>query len=94
MYEIHGADFFEADGPPLCVFRMPKHFPEEATIMHTHDVHELMILTEGQTTHVLNGKEYPLLPGDVYLMHPGEYHTFRCEPSETMTEINLLFDFM
>ena len=77
--------------PPLCVFRIPLHSHNGTTL--THDFYELMIVGKGTATHRLNGKEYSLLPGDVYLMRPGDVHEILVEPSGAIAEVNVLFEF-
>jgi|APSaa5957512622_1039677.scaffolds.fasta_scaffold65323_1 AraC-like DNA-binding protein len=91
METMRGKDFFDPDGPPLCVFRMPLH--EFSRSVHGHDCYELMIIREGEATHGINGKEYVLLPGDVYLMRPGDEHEIIVSPSGAIAESNVLFDF-
>jgi len=91
MEHILGKDYFDPDGPPLCVFRMPLR--SYSKNVHTHDFHELMVIREGKATHVLNGKEYVLLPGDVYLMRPGDEHGIMIDPTEAVAEVNVLFEF-
>ena len=90
MKTLHGAEFFYADAPPLCIFRIPRN-PLKNTI-HTHDFHELMFITEGQATHVLNNKEDPLLPGDVYLIRPGDKHGHTCSTPDGIAQVNVIFD--
>ena len=38
METMCGKNFFDPDGPPLCVFRMPLH--ESSRSVHGHDCHE------------------------------------------------------
>ena len=91
METMCGKNFFDPDGPPLCVFRMPLH--ESSRSVHGHDCHELMIVREGEATHCINGRQYVLLPGDVYLMRPGDLHEIIVNPSGAIAEANVLFDF-
>ena len=88
METMYGKEFFYPGIIPLCVFPMPMHSGDRE--LHNHDFYELMIIAKGQATHTVNGKEYPLLPGDIYMIRPGVKHAYHCE--EGMAEINVLFD--
>jgi AraC-like DNA-binding protein len=52
-----------------------------------------MIIARGKATHLLNDKEYPLLPGDVYFIRPGDRHGFVVEEPDVLAEVNVLFVF-
>ncbi len=43
-------------------------------LLHCHDFFEVEIILEGQGTHILNGKEYPLSAGSAYLVKPTDIH--------------------
>ncbi len=45
MEHIMGKDYFDPDGPPLCVFRMPLH--SYSKNVHTHDFVELRKMMNG-----------------------------------------------
>jgi len=87
--ELLGTEFFEPGEPPLCVFRMTPHGTSRR--VHTHDFHELMIIVQGKATHLLNDREYPLLPGDVYFIRPGDKHGFVVRDPDVLQEVNLVF---
>ena len=46
---------------------------------HTHDFFELECILSGRGTHLLNGREYPLKEGSVYLLTPTDVHAVRVE---------------
>lgn len=87
---VQAQDYFESGDLPLCVFRMPLHTGGKA--MHTHDFHEIMIVTKGTATHCVNGQDCLLLPGDVYVLRPGDRHEIITAPSAKVAEVNVLFD--
>ena len=87
---VQAQDYFESGDLPLCVFRMPLHSGGKA--MQTHDFHEIMIVTKGTATHCVNGEDCLLLPGDVYVLRPGDRHEIITGPSATIAEVNVLFD--
>ena len=43
---------------------------------HTHDCYELMLLETGTGWCGVNGKHYPMLHGDMFLIRPGDVHEF------------------
>ena len=49
---------------------------------HTHNIWELVLFEKGETSNVVNGKEYVVKPGDVFLLGPPHTHaiTFRSTP--------------
>src|SRR5690625_2016408 len=61
--------------------------PEE----HSHEFIELVYVLEGTAKHVFEGKLYPIRTNDVFIINPGEIHTFKVEPGESLEIINCLF---
>lgn len=59
------------------------HFNIETAILnadfaeHEHDFSELVIITEGSGQHIIDGEEYPIHPGDVYVINGDVTHGFR-----------------
>lgn len=45
-------------------------------IMHTHDFTELLLVGNGTGSYRTPDGEYQLEPGDIFLLHPGQYHQF------------------
>ncbi len=71
--------------PLLFVFEeiMPKNAPvfprdsrNETTPLHKHDYVEFFYTTEGEATHILNGKKYPVKSGDACILTPNDVHGF------------------
>jgi AraC-like DNA-binding protein len=58
---------------------------------HSHDFIELVYLISGSADHVFEGQAYPIKAGDVFIINPGEVHTYRTEPGERIDIINCLF---
>lgn len=58
---------------------------------HSHEFIELVFVIEGSAKHVFEGKSYPIKTNDVFIINPGEIHTFKVEPGETLEIINCLF---
>ncbi len=49
---------------------------------HSHNIWELVLFEKGETSNIVNGKEYIAKPGDVFLLGPPHTHaiTFRSTP--------------
>ena len=45
--------------------------------VHVHDVHEVFIFVEGTGVLPINGRDYPIQTGDVFIVEPGEDHHTR-----------------
>ena len=58
-------------------------------IPHFHDYYELEIILSGTGKTLINGKEYPVKPGSVYLLTPADVHKY--EFYEEVTLLNLVF---
>ncbi len=43
-------------------------------IRHCHDEMEINVFLSGQGTYLVNGVEYPVRAGDVFLFHPCMFH--------------------
>ncbi len=58
--------------------------------LHWHDCCEMELVLSGHGIHTINGREYPLRPGDLYLFTPADCHSIRAEtPYEV---IGIMFD--
>jgi AraC-like DNA-binding protein len=44
---------------------------------HIHDCYEMVIVTSGWGTHIVNGNEYSLKPGDIYIINEDSSHGFK-----------------
>lgn len=47
---------------------------DEIFLLHTHDYYEIEYASEGTGTNRINGIEYPILPGSVWLLGPNDDH--------------------
>jgi len=45
--------------------------------LHIHDFHELAVVLSGAALHVIDDKEYPVIRGDVFVVHGNHRHTFK-----------------
>ena len=47
--------------------------------LHWHNCWELEIVTDGIGKQTINGSEFEIAPGSVYILNPTDYHEVRCE---------------
>lgn len=66
-----------------------KKISEDFTL-HWHDFFEIELVLSGRATHLLNGKEYPLGRGDIFVLNPSDYHGIRV--IEELELINIMLD--
>lgn len=67
------------------------HHEHNTPTVHSHDFIELVYVVGGQAGHVFEGECYRIQAGDVFIINPGEVHTYRTEPGESIEIINCLF---
>lgn len=87
-HEFHLTDFAGSREVALHVQMadLRRDFP-----LHTHDFLELVVILGGSGIHVIDGEEYPLGAGDVFVVGGRLVHGFRCG-SEGLRLCNLMFD--
>lgn len=47
---------------------------------HKHDFYACMLFTQGNGTHEIDFKQYPVKPGSLFLMEPGQTHVWELSP--------------
>lgn len=53
-------------------------YHKEEMFVHTHaDFSELVVILEGSATHIVNGEEYPIQKGDVFVINDSTSHGYR-----------------
>jgi AraC family L-rhamnose operon transcriptional activator RhaR/AraC family L-rhamnose operon regulatory protein RhaS len=85
---LRTADFFEPDGMPLCVFRMP--FVHIDRKRHSHEFFEIMMVIGGFATHHIAGVTQTVSMGDVFFIRPGEAHAYEVGDGGVQL-LNILF---
>jgi AraC family L-rhamnose operon regulatory protein RhaS len=58
---------------------------------HIHDFVELTFVVSGEADHLFEGEQYPIEAGDVFIINPGEVHTYHIQPGKELEIINCLF---
>lgn len=87
VYHLRGQEYFSKTGMPLAVFRTKA---DDRLEMHTHDFYELVVVSAGYGRHHINGNNYPIAAGDVFVILSGSEHTY--EDCKQLEIYNVLFD--
>jgi AraC-like DNA-binding protein len=92
-----GIHYFGKAGFPLAVRRVrtdmehaPSHPHDLTEVEHSHDFCELVIVTHGSAMHMLEGNEFPVTAGDVFLLQGQQRHYFY--KRENLDLINIMYD--
>ena len=88
MRHITASEQFARFGIPLFTHRF---YVAEPIAEHTHDFDELVVITDGEADHLIDGVSYPVSQGDVYLLMGNLHHCFR--RPRRLEVINIMFDF-
>ena len=85
--KIRSSAVFRNHDMPVAVLRMANHGSAE---LHSHDFHELVLITRGAGLHITAHGEYPLKAGDVFLIRGSTRHGY----AETgrLDLVNILFN--
>ena len=65
--------------------------PGEFVRSHTHDFVELVYVLSGNADHEMAGVSYQLHPGDVFVIEPSIYHSYRGADNNPTVVYNVLF---
>lgn len=68
----------------------PQHEGDLTDIMHSHDFSELVIITEGYGVHRIDGVDYPVAAGDIFVIQGKTAHCFR--ERHKLRMFNVMFD--
>jgi AraC-like DNA-binding protein len=92
-----GVHYFGAAGFPVTVRRVltdaehtPSHPHDLTEVEHSHDFCELAIVTNGRAMHHLEGNDFPVSTGDVFLLQGHQRHYFF--ERENLNLINIMYD--
>ena len=59
--------------------------------LHAHAYYEVCLFLEGEGFYRIEGTEYPLQPGDIVLLRPGEAHYIQVAPDKPFERVLLSF---
>ncbi len=65
-------------------------FPERSFELHSHEFMELVVVRHGRAVHLLEGRRFPVMAGDVFVVMPDHYHAY--EDMEGLDIFNIGFD--
>lgn len=88
--ERYDSGRFMSEDFPFAVLRIV-HDAMNTPKPHSHDFVELVFVERGSARHLFEGESYDLNAGDVFIINPGESHTFELNPGEKLQIINCLF---
>lgn len=66
--------------------------PRICTMPHSHDFAEILLVTEGAVTHLVNGERQRLTAGNICFLRPDDLHGFAPDPEFKQVEI-VMIDF-
>lgn len=78
--------FFRDPAFPLACIRIEDH---GITAVHGHDFHEIVIILAGRGNHMMDGVEYPMAAGDVFVVRGDMRHGY--PHTERVTLVNILY---
>jgi AraC-like DNA-binding protein/mannose-6-phosphate isomerase-like protein (cupin superfamily) len=64
---------------------------QESIDEHSHEFYEMVYVRRGRGEHSIEGRTYPIQAGDLYVIHPGEKHSYTPVPGSHLHIINLLW---
>jgi AraC-like DNA-binding protein len=92
-----GVHYFGRTGVPIALRRVrtdPKHTPSHphdlTEIEHSHDFCELVFVTHGTAMHWLEGHDFPVAAGDVFLLQGHQRHYFH--DRKELNLVNIMYD--
>lgn len=68
----------------------PQHDGDLTDIRHSHDFSELVVITEGYGVHWIDGDDYPVTAGDIFVIQGRTAHYFK--ERHKLSLFNVMFD--
>jgi AraC-like DNA-binding protein len=88
--QLHSSQFIKEQSFPFWIRRF-YHDHEHVPTLHGHDFVELVYVVRGEARHVFEGNCYDIRAGDVFIINPGEVHTYQIRQGRDLEIINCLF---
>jgi AraC-like DNA-binding protein/quercetin dioxygenase-like cupin family protein len=88
--KLRSSEFIKEETFPFWIHRYT-HDQYNIPPVHCHDFIELIYVVDGNAQHVFEGQSYNINTNNVFIINPGEYHTFHIEPGKKIEIINCLF---
>lgn len=96
-FRARGEHYFAASGYPITAVRVriaadgrTSHPHDLTEREHDHDFRELVIVVRGEARQRLQGRSYPVAPGDVYILHDRSRHFFH--DIRELELLNVMYD--
>lgn len=74
---------------PGFAFRIQKCPLKQNYDVHSHDFSELVVILSGEAVHIIEGREYPVSAGQVFLIHSGVSHGYK--HVDSIEYVNVMF---
>jgi AraC-like DNA-binding protein/mannose-6-phosphate isomerase-like protein (cupin superfamily) len=93
--QAQGVHYFGCDGYHIAVRVIreehgPQHEHDLTEVLHYHDFAELVVAVKGSGVQCIEGGNYPVSAGDVFLLQGSQRHAFR--KREDMVLFNVMYD--
>ncbi|MFZ4451411.1 helix-turn-helix domain-containing protein [Salibacterium aidingense] len=88
--KIFYSEFMKEKNFPFCINRKI-HTQENVPPLHAHNFIELVFVVKGEADHIFEGESYTVCAGDVFIINPGEVHTYKITSSASLEIVNCLF---
>lgn len=88
--KYHCSDYMKTKEFPFWIQRF-HHDSSNLPPEHSHEFVELVYVVKGHANHIFEGQSYTIKTNDVFIINPGEVHTFQIEKNQTIEIINCLF---
>ncbi len=93
--QAQGVHYFGENGYPIAVRAiyegsMPQHEHDLTEVLHYHDFAELVVVVKGRGMQRIEGIEYPVAAGDVFLLQGRQKHAFI--KRDNMVIFNVMYD--
>ncbi|MFA7186342.1 MAG: helix-turn-helix domain-containing protein [Victivallales bacterium] len=71
------------------ILKIHRMIPQPATHIHSHEFHELVLITKGKGIHFTKEERYPIRAGDMFIIWPGQMHGYA--QTEGLELINIIY---
>ena len=90
-----GSEYFTLPECPIAVRRvntllLAQHRRDYTLVPHRHDFSELIIITRGSGLQIIDGVEFPVVSGDVFMLQGNSVHGFIKQ--EGISMVNVMFN--
>ncbi len=90
VIQLSSSQFMKEAAFPFWI-RRDFHDHDNTPSVHGHDFVELVFIVRGEGRHRFEGNEYDIRAGDVFIINPGEVHTYSIQRGKQIEIINCLF---